>query len=100
MYISWLTFSYDLLSLQPAVHFLSMCLSGIMAIMNRNADSASPLNIPLWIFASAKLFPFAVNSTLQVFMGFSIKFMTFSDILYILRQFIIQLSRTKSYVFL
>ena len=68
----------------------SMWLSGIITIMNSNSDSASPWNIPLWTFASAKLLPSAVNSTSQVFMVFSIKFMISSDILYILRQFIIQ----------
>ena len=56
-----------------------------MAIMNCKGDSASPWKIPLWIFASAKLFPPAVNSTLQFFMVFSMKFMTSCDILYILR---------------
>ena len=68
MYIRWLTFSCDLLSLYPAVHFLSMWFSGIIAIMNGRGDSASPWKIPLWIFVSAKLFPPAVNSTLQFFM--------------------------------
>ena len=73
---------------------MSMWLSGIIAIIN--SDSASPENIPLWIFASAKLFAPAVNSIQQVFMVFSIKFITSSDILYILRQFIIQLYGTIS----
>ena len=91
MYIRWLIFSCDLLSLYPSVHFLSKWLSDIIAIINSNGDSASPWNIPLWIFASAQLFLPAVNSTLQVFMFFSIKFMSSSDILYILRQLIIQL---------
>ena len=59
--------------------------------MNSKGDSASPWKIPLWVFASAKLFPPAVNSTLQVYMVFSMKFMTSCDILYILKQFIIQL---------
>ena len=35
MYIRWLIFSCNLLSLYPAVHFLSMWLRGIIAIMNR-----------------------------------------------------------------
>ena len=48
MYIRWLIFSFDLLSLYPAMHFLSMWLSGIMAIMNSKDDSASPR----WIFVS------------------------------------------------
>ena len=33
MYIKWLIFSCDLLSLYPAVHFLSMWLSGIIIII-------------------------------------------------------------------
>ena len=70
MYIRWLTFFCDPLSLYLAVHFLSMWFSGIIAIMNSWGDSASPWKIPLWIFVSAKLFPPAVISTLQVFMGF------------------------------
>ena len=90
IYIRWLIFSCDLLSLYPAVHFLSIWLSGIMAIMNSKDDRASPWKIPLWIFASANLLPPAVNSILQVFMVLSMKFMTSSDILYILRQCIIQ----------
>ena len=80
MYIRWLIFSYDLLSLYTAVKFLHIWLSGIIAIMNSNGDSASPCNIPLWIFASPKLFPPAIDSSLQVFMVFSIKFMTSSAI--------------------
>ena len=84
MYIRWLIFSCDLLSLYPAVHFLSMWLSGIMAIMNSKGDSVSPWKIPLWVFISAKLLPPAVSSTLQVCMVFSVKFMTSCDILYII----------------
>ena len=87
MYIRWLIFSCDFLSLYPAVHFLSMWLSGIMAIMNSKGDSASPGKIPLWIFVSDKLLSPAVSSTLQVYI--SMKFLTWCDILYILRQCII-----------
>ena len=94
MYIRFLIFYCDLLSLHPVVHFLSMWLSVIMAIMKSNDDRASPWSIPIWIFASAKLFPPAVNSTLLVFMIFSINFMTSCDILFILKQFITQLYRT------
>ncbi len=72
MYMKWLMFSCDLLSLYPAVHFLGMWLTGIMAITNSNGDSASLWNMPLWIFTSAKLYPPAVNSTHQVWMVFSI----------------------------
>ena len=60
-------FSCDPLSLNLAVHFLSMWLRGIVAIMNSKGDRASPWKIPLWIFASDKLLPPAVNSDLQVF---------------------------------
>ena len=94
MYIKLFTFSYDLLSLYPAVHFLSMGLSGTMAIMISKGDRSSPWKIPLGIFASANLLSPAVNSTRQVFMVLSIKFMMSSDIFYILRQFIIQLCGT------
>ena len=100
MYIRWLIFSCDLLSLYTAEHFLSMWSSGIMAIMNSNGESASPWKIPLCIFVSAKILPPAVNPTRQIFMVFSIKFMTSCDILYISSPFIIQLSETKSYAFI
>ena len=63
---------------------LSMWLSGIIAFTNSNGDSASPWNMPLWNFSSAKLFHPAVNSTQQIIMVFSIKIMTASDILRIL----------------
>ena len=49
MYIRWLIFSCNFGSLYPSVHFLSMWMSGIIAIINSNGDSASPRNIPLWI---------------------------------------------------
>ena len=65
---------------------LTMWLIGIMAITNSNGDSASPWNMPLWIFTSAKLFPPAVNFTLQVSIVFSINCWIWSGILYILRQ--------------
>ena len=91
-------FSCDLRSLYPVVHFLSMWLSGITVVINSNRDSASLWYIPLWIFALAKLHLLAVNSTFHIFMAFWIKFMTSSDIFYILRQFIIQSWRTISYI--
>ena len=96
MYVRYLIFSCDLLSLYPAMYFLSMRLSGIIAIINSNGDSASPWNKPLWTFASAKFLSPTTSSTFQVFMVFSIKFMTSCDILYILRQYIIQLFGTIS----
>ena len=80
MYIRLLIFSCDLLSLYPAVHFLSMWFSDIMAIMNSKGDSASPWKMPLWVFVSAMFLPPAVSSTLQVFMVCSMKFMTSCDI--------------------
>ena len=45
MYIRWLIFTRDLVRLYPAVYFVSMWLSGLMAIMNRNGDSAFLWNI-------------------------------------------------------
>ena len=68
--IRWMIFSCDLLSLYTVEHFLSMMLSGILPIMNSNNDSTSPWNISFWMFASAKPFRPAVNSTLQVFIVF------------------------------
>ena len=56
MYIRWLMIFCDLLSLYPPVHFLSILLSSIIAITHNNSVSASTWNIPLQIFASAKLF--------------------------------------------
>ena len=100
MYIRWLIFSCYLLSLYPTEHFLSMSLRGIIEIMNSIGDSASPRNIPFWVFDSAKLLHLAVSYSFQIFMVFSIKFMTSSDVLYILRHFIIQLCGTISYAFL
>ena len=47
MYIRWLIFSFNLLSLYPAVYFPSMWFSGIMIIMNCKSDCASPWKIPL-----------------------------------------------------
>ena len=44
MYIKWFIFSYDLVSLYPAVYCLSKWLSGIITIMNSNGDSVSPWN--------------------------------------------------------
>ena len=59
--------------------FLSMKLSNIIAITNSNGESASPLKMPLSIF------PRAVNSTFQFSIASVINFMTFLDILNILR---------------
>ena len=87
MYIRWLDCSYVFTSLFLTVHFLIMWLSRIFAITNSKCDSASPWRIPLWIFTSSMLSPPAVSSTYQFYVVFSIKFMTFSDILCILRQY-------------
>ena len=88
MYIRWLVFPRDLLNLYPAVHLLNIWLKFVVAITNNNVDSAFPWNIPLWIFASGKLFPPAVYWTFQVSMIFSIKLM---------RQVFIQLWRIILY---
>ena len=98
-YIRGLIFSWDLVSLYSPVPFLNMWLSGIIAIWNRNGDNTSPRKILLRISVPAKLFPLAINSTLQFLIVSSINLMTLSDILYILRQFIILLCWTVSYVF-
>ena len=94
MYIRWFVFSCNLWSFYPPLHFLSIWLSGIITITNSNGDSASSWKTPLWIFTSVKLFPPAVSSTPQFSIVFTIHFMTSPDILYILRQSIIQLYGT------
>ena len=81
LYIRWLMFSCNLLNL---LHFLSMWLGGVIAITNIIGDSASPWNIPLWIYTSARLFPPAVNSTLQISMVSSMDLIIWLDILCIL----------------
>ena len=83
----------DLLSLHPVVHFQRMWLSGI-AITNINSDSASPWNMLLWIFTSAKLFLPTVNFTLKISKVFSINCTIWKSILYILRQYNIQVCET------
>ena len=90
-------FSCDLWSLYPPVHFLSKWFRDIIAITNSNGHSVSPWKILLWIFTSVKLFPLAVSSTLQFFIISSINLMISSDILYILRQSIIQLCGTMPF---
>ena len=86
IYIKWLIFSCDLLSLYPAMHFLRIWLSGNMVTTNYHGDSVSTWNIPLCIFTSSKLCPLAVNSTHQVCMVFSVNCTIWSSILYILRR--------------
>ena len=100
IYIRQLIFSYNLDSLYLAVHFLSWWLNGINALTNNYSESASPWKIALWIFTTAKLFPFAVISSFVFFMILSINFTTLSDILYILSRSIIQSCETISYSFL
>ena len=55
MFMRWLILSCDLLSFYPHVYFLSIWLSGFIAITITNCDSASPWKTPLWIFTIAKL---------------------------------------------
>ena len=73
IYIRWLVFPCDLLSLSSAVHFLSIWLNGIMEIINSKSDRTS-WNIPLWIFTLPKPFPLPLISSFQFFMIFLIKF--------------------------
>ena len=89
MSFMWLISYCDLLSLYLPGYFLSMWLSGIIAITNSYSDSASSWNIPIYIyiyiyiyiFTSAKHFSFDVNYTIQVSVVFSKHYMTSSDTL-------------------
>ena len=56
--------------------------------------------MPLMIFTSPNFFPPAVNSNFQFFMVSEMKFVTLSNILYILRQPVIQLCGTIMLTFL
>ena len=74
IYLRGLIFSCDLLNVQPPAHFLSMWLSGIIAVTNSNSESTSYRC--LWAFTSVKNFPSAFNSPLQFFMASMMNFMT------------------------
>ena len=65
MYIRWVIFSGDLVSLFPPVHFLSRWLSVIIAITNNNDHSASLRKIHLSISTSSKDLPPVVYSNLK-----------------------------------
>ena len=70
----------------PPMHYLSTWFREIITIRNSNRDGTSYWHIPLCLFTSVKVFPSALNSTNQLFMASIMNFMTFSDILNILRQ--------------
>ena len=74
MYIRWLIFSCEQLSLCPAVHFLTMWFSGIMAIINRRGDHASLWKIPLWIIIIIIIILFAEFFSLALADYFSQEF--------------------------
>ena len=57
------------------MNFLSMSLSGIIAITNNSSKSESPWKIHLWIFTTVKICPSTVNPTTQFFIAHLIKFM-------------------------
>ena len=66
IYIRWLIFSCDPLSLYPAVHFLSMRLSGIMTIMKSKGDSASPWKIPLFMTSCDVIIIIIINNNIII----------------------------------
>ena len=99
MYIKRLIFFCDFPSLYPAVHFLSMWLSGIIAIIISNGDSAPPGKITLLDFCFSYFLQLSILLS-KFLMVCSIKFMTSSNILYIWWQFDIPLCGTISYAFL
>ena len=100
IYIKWLIFSCDLVSLYRPVHFLSMWFSGIIAITNSNDDSASLWKIAFWILTSTKFFPSSCQFYFQVFHDFLNKFYDSVGILYSLILSFIQLCGTISHAFL
>ena len=68
VHVHYVIYLFLRLSFYPAVHFLSMWLSGIVAITNSNDDRAFPWNIPHWIFFTPKPFLPAFSSILQLSM--------------------------------
>ena len=81
IYMRWLIFSCNLVSLYLLVYFPNMWLNGIITITNINGDGVSPWKIILWILTSAKLFSPADHLTVPVSMVFLMNFMTVLDIL-------------------
>ena len=78
MCIRWLIFT--------SVNLNTPCafsLYDINAITNNHGKSAPPLKIPLRIFSFAKVFPSAVNSTLQFSIASMMNYITLLDILFI-----------------
>ena len=63
MYIKWLIFSYDLLSSYPAVHFLSISLSGIMYITNSIVRVHPP---GIYLFGSLHLLSFVLLQSIPL----------------------------------
>ena len=68
MCIRWLIISCDFLSLYPALHFLSMYLIGILAMINSNFDSASSWYMLLWIFLFQLSFSLLLSIPLSRFL--------------------------------
>ena len=83
IYIKWLTFSCDLLSLYPTVHFLSMWFRGIMAIMNSRGGIATLWKIPICILFQPSFFLRLLIQPSSFFMVCSMKFMVSCDILFL-----------------
>ena len=68
-----------------------MWLSSIFGIFNSHGDCASPWNTPLWIFLFSLAFPSISLSRFSHF--FSIKLMASSDILHIMKQLCVTISK-------
>ena len=82
--------------------FLTACafLSSIIAITNSYGENVSPWKISLWIFSSAEIVPPAVHSTLEFYIVSVFNLIALSLIVYIFREYLMQLSRTILYLFL
>ena len=65
MYIRWLIFSCDLLSLYPAVHFPRMWLSGIIEIIDSNDNCASLWNVSQMLYFDRRRSSWRANKEIK-----------------------------------
>ena len=79
LYVRWVIFFLRVCKFITPVHFLSMGLSGIIAITSSYGESQSPWQIPLWIFYCSKVFPPAIKSTRQLFRVSMMSLMSLSN---------------------
>ena len=90
LHISLVRWSFFVVSkFETPTALLNMWLNGIISNMNNTGEISFPWNISLRIFSYVKMFPPSVKSNFFVMI-----FMTWLNVLNILRQFIVMLCET------